>query len=84
MGCLNKMKKPFSSDDRRMRYVESEKTAKKKRKIYQFNFILQLKWLAKVNFPLQANFILFCFFCSSLIEGALAIIRFLCISFLHI
>ncbi len=24
------MKKPFSSDDRRMRYVESKKTAKKK------------------------------------------------------
>ncbi len=30
------MKKSFSSDDRRMRYVESEKTAKKKHIINDF------------------------------------------------
>ncbi len=30
------MKKPFSSDARRMRYAKSEKTAKKKHKIFNF------------------------------------------------
>ena len=29
-GCLTEMKKTFSSDARRMRYAETEKTAKKK------------------------------------------------------
>lgn len=33
------MKKPFSSDDRRMRYVESEKTAKKKLEINKNKFL---------------------------------------------
>ena len=36
-GCLNKMKKPFSSDEGVSRYSESEKTAKKEQYKLQFS-----------------------------------------------
>ena len=37
VGLLTQMKKAFSSDDRRMRYAESEKTAKNKHKEFMIN-----------------------------------------------
>ncbi len=67
MGCLTEMKKPFSPNDRHIKYVGLGKAAKKKHITVDFNSTTVIKKACKgFEFPMQADSYLVCFFCSSL------------------
>ncbi len=61
------MKKPFSPNDRHMRYVEFGKTAKKKH-IYYSRFYNKIKIGLDRFITRPSHFCLYCFFCFSLSE----------------